>query len=83
MAEFPIPDTARVMGRPPLGVKPTVVRLSQEVRDRIAALVGKTGMAKFIRDAVEAELRRREAASSKSSTETPAFGQKRGRKPQQ
>lgn len=67
MTDFPIPDTAGRMGRPPLGVKPTVVRLSQEVRDRIAALVGKSGMAAFIRDAVEAELRRREKASSKSS----------------
>lgn len=67
MAEFPIPDTAGRMGRPPLGVKPTVVRLSQEVRDRIAALVGKSGMAGFIRGAVEAELRRREQESRKSS----------------
>jgi len=48
-------------------VKPTVVRLRQEVRDRIAALVGKSGMAAFIRDAVEVELRRREKASAKSS----------------
>lgn len=56
------------MGRPPLGVKPTVVRLSQEARDRIVALVGKTGMAAFIREAVEAELAKRERNSKKSCT---------------
>ena len=53
------------MGRPPLGVKPTVVRLTEEVRQRITALVGTSGMARFIREAVDAELARREAASSK------------------
>lgn len=55
------------MGRPPLGVKPTVVRLAEDVRQRITALVGKSGMAGFIREAVEAELARRETASGKSS----------------
>lgn len=48
------------MGRPPLGVKPTVVRLTDAVRQRITALVGSSGMAGFIREAVEAELARRE-----------------------
>lgn len=50
------------MGRPPLGVKPTVVRLTEEVRGRITALVGASGMARFIREAVDAELARREGA---------------------
>lgn len=55
------------MGRPPLGVKPTVVRLSEAVRERITALVGASGMARFIREAVDAELARREKLSRKSS----------------
>lgn len=48
------------MGRPPLNVKMTAVRLSEETRERIRALVGDSGMAQFIREAVERELRRRE-----------------------
>ncbi|MBR1122077.1 hypothetical protein JQ628_11175 [Bradyrhizobium lablabi] len=48
------------MGRPPLGIKPTLVRLSEEVRERIRDLVGEQGMAAFIREAVERELKRRE-----------------------
>ena len=48
------------MGRPPLNVKMTAVRLSEETRERIRALVGDNGMAQFIREAVERELRRRE-----------------------
>lgn len=51
------------MGRPPLGIKPTLVRLSDEVRERIRGLVGDSGMAAFIREAVERELKRRERAS--------------------
>jgi hypothetical protein len=53
------------MGRPPLGIKPTLVRLSEEVRTRIRALVGDSGMATFIREAVERELQRREAEAKK------------------
>lgn len=48
------------MGRPPLGVKPTAVRLSPEVMERIDALAGPNKRAAFIREAVEAELERRE-----------------------
>lgn len=48
------------MGRPPLSVKETKVRLTDEQRTRILALVGAYGMAQFIRDAVDAELQRRE-----------------------
>jgi predicted DNA-binding protein len=55
------------MGRPPLNVKPTVVRLTEDVRQRIVALVGENRMAAFIREAIEAELKRRERASEKSS----------------
>jgi len=43
-----------------MGIKPTQVRLSGEAKARIRALVGDSGMAKFIREAVEAELVRRE-----------------------
>jgi hypothetical protein len=51
---------SRGMGRPPLNVKPTLVRLSAEVRERIRKLVGDSGMAGFIREAIERELERRE-----------------------
>ncbi len=56
------------MGRPPLHMTPTVVRLSDDVRQRIEALVGPRGMAEFIRSAVERELQRRddETASRRS-----------------
>lgn len=48
------------MGRPPMQVKATVVRLPEEIRERIRLLVGDSGMAQFIREAVERELKRRE-----------------------
>ena len=53
------------MGRPPLNVKPTVVRLSEETLRRIEALAGKNRMAEFIREAVERELKRRERKKAK------------------
>lgn len=49
------------MGRPPLKLKETKVRLSPAMRDRIKALVGNYGVAAFIREAIENELARREA----------------------
>lgn len=48
------------MGRPPLQVKPTVVRLTVEALDRIDAIAGPNRRAEFIREAVERELKRRE-----------------------
>jgi len=51
-----------LMGRPPLNLDKTVIRLSAETRKRIEALEGKRGMAAFVRDAVERELTRREKA---------------------
>lgn len=48
------------MGRPPLGVKPTAVRLTLDSLERIDAIVGANRRAEFIREAVEAELKRRE-----------------------
>ena len=53
------PDTRRPMGRPPLNMKPTPVRIAPETLERIDALVGTYGRAKFIREAVERELERR------------------------
>lgn len=66
MTQNAIPVTAPRMGRPSLGVKATVVRLSDEVRERIERLVGKNQMASFIREAIEEELKRRESKKRKS-----------------
>ena len=57
-------DTDNVMGRPPLGMKPTTVRLSADTIARIEALVGNRRLALFVREAVENELRRRENPST-------------------
>ncbi|PTM92853.1 hypothetical protein C7449_107267 [Mycoplana dimorpha] len=71
LTHFPISDSPKRMGRPPLNVKATVVRLPASVPDRIDALVGKQKRAKFIRDAVlrELELREREAGLIASEDE--------------
>lgn len=57
-------DNGSRMGRPPLGVKPTTVRLPLEVFDRIEAVAGKNQTAAFIREAVDRELARRERVTS-------------------
>jgi metal-responsive CopG/Arc/MetJ family transcriptional regulator len=49
------------MGRPPLGLTPTLVRLPKAMLQRIDALVGPNRRAQLIREAVERELARREA----------------------
>jgi hypothetical protein len=52
------------MGRPPLGNKATLVRLPPDLGDRIDAVMGGPNRrAKFIREAVEIELDRREGAA--------------------
>ena len=55
----------RRMGRPPLKqtsvTKPTMVRLTEDVRGRIEAVAGPNRMAEFIREAIEAELKRQES----------------------
>lgn len=61
MTDLPISDTGAQMGRPPLNVKPTVVRLTQEALDRIERVAGPNKRSEFIREAVENELARREA----------------------
>jgi metal-responsive CopG/Arc/MetJ family transcriptional regulator len=48
------------MGRPPLGIKPTTVRLPASLLERIDGLMGEHRRAQFIREAVERELERRE-----------------------
>ena len=64
MTKLEVADKPRRMGRPPLKVdietKATMVRLTEDVRLRIEALVGKRRMAAFIREAIDAELKRRE-----------------------
>ncbi|MDO9416982.1 hypothetical protein [Pararhizobium sp.] len=48
-----------------MNVTPVLVRLPDDVPGRIDALVGKQKRAEFIREAVEAELVRREKAAKK------------------
>lgn len=48
------------MGRPPLKVKTTVVRLPEGMGERIDNLVGKQRRAAFIREVVEQEVERLE-----------------------
>lgn len=66
------------MGRPPLNVKATVVRLSVETIARIEAVAGKRRMSQFAREAIEAELLRREAsaASGKPKKSAPSGDKK-------
>ncbi len=65
MTDIPGPVSPGRMGRPSLSVKETKVRLSDDARRRIEALVGPNQMAAFIREAVENELARREAEAEK------------------
>jgi predicted DNA-binding protein len=44
------------MGRPPLGVKTTVVRLPDGLAERIDDLIGPNRRAKFIREIVQREV---------------------------
>ena len=56
----PCADSDGAMGRPPLGMKPTTIRLPLATLERIKRLVGPRRIALFIREAIEGELRRRE-----------------------
>jgi predicted DNA-binding protein len=49
------------MGRPPLGVKTTVIRLPDGLAERIDELIGPNRRAKFIRDLVVKEVERLES----------------------
>ena len=62
LSDKAIPASRSRMGRPALGLKPTLVRLDPDVLERIDALAGPNKRAIFIREAVEAELARRENA---------------------
>jgi hypothetical protein len=53
-------DSDGAMGRPPLGMKPTTVRLSVDTIRRIETLVGNRRLAVFVREAVANELQRQE-----------------------
>jgi predicted transcriptional regulator len=59
------------MGRPPLNDKvttvKTTVRLTSDIQARIDAVAGPNRMAIFIREAIERELKRREAEVSRKS----------------
>jgi len=54
------------MGRPPLNVKSTNVRLPEGLGDRIDKLVGRQRRAAFIRDVLEREVERLEAGQGKA-----------------
>lgn len=71
MTNFKGTDSGVRMGRPPLNVKETKVRLTDEQRQRIEALVGPNRMAAFIREAIERELERRERTSGGSVDNNP------------
>jgi Arc/MetJ-type ribon-helix-helix transcriptional regulator len=58
------------MGRPPLYVKPMVVRLPEGVPERIDAVVGEHKRAEFIREAVELLLAKRETKAQRKAIET-------------
>ena len=61
LAEKAVPAIPRAMGRKPLGVKVTNVRLYKGDDERIDAVQGKPNKrAEFIREIVNAELDRRE-----------------------
>lgn len=49
------------MGRPPLGVKTTVIRLPEGLAERIDDLIGPNRRAKFIREIVEREVEKLES----------------------
>jgi len=61
-----VTDSDKLMGRPPLGMKPTTIRLSAETIQRIEALVGNRRLALFVREAVENELQRHEKEEGKT-----------------
>jgi predicted DNA-binding protein len=54
------------MGRPPLNLKSTNVRLPEGLGDRIDKLVGRQRRAAFIRDVLEREVERLEAEQGKA-----------------
>jgi hypothetical protein len=66
LAEKTIAVSAARMGRPPLGIISTTVRLPKSVLERIDSLRGPNRRAEFIREAVEEQLRAEEKAPPKT-----------------
>lgn len=62
--DFPPSVSSSRMGRPPLKVKVTTIRLPEGVDERIDALVGPHRRAQFIREAVMKELRLKEKTAA-------------------
>ncbi|MCP1472384.1 metal-responsive CopG/Arc/MetJ family transcriptional regulator [Sphingobium sp. OAS761] len=60
------------MGRPPLGVKTTVVRLPEGLAERIDDLIGPNRRAQFIRKLVEKEVQRMETEREAKSGRPPS-----------
>ena len=58
-------------------MKATLVRLTEDVRTRIEALVGPNRMANFIREAIENELARREQSQADGSPSQTSISKRR------
>lgn len=67
---IPISRKTPRMGRPPLNVKATLVRLTRTTIAKIDALAGPNKRSQFIRDAIERELKRLES-EKKPPTKRP------------
>lgn len=63
---FPISATSGKMGRPPLHLKPRLIRLSERAIDEIEALVGKNRLSQFVREAIDREIERRKNLKNSS-----------------
>lgn len=57
-------DSAARMGRPPLGLEKTTLRLPPALLARIDVLLGPNRRSQFIREAIEEKLARDEAAKA-------------------
>ncbi len=65
LTKIPGTVTRPRIGRPPLNVKETKVRLTDEQRERIEALAGPNRMSIFIREAIDEKLARDEKAAKR------------------
>lgn len=66
MTDLPISPTPARMGRPPMNVKPILVRLPEGTAEKIDEIAGKNRRAEFIREAIEREIKRRARQSKES-----------------
>ncbi len=67
---FPISANPGRMGRPPMDLKPLLVRLPDGMAERIDAVAGKNRRAEFIREALEKALKREEKTDRNQSKRT-------------